>query len=214
LIVRRTIDLSLYLVVGADVTARRPVLDVVREAVAGGVTAVQLREKTAATRSFIDEARALVALLRPLGIALIINDRVDVALACGADGVHVGQDDMRVDDVRRLIGNDGIVGLSVTNLAEAGVVDIARVDYVGVGPVFSTATKRDAAVPLGLAGTADVCRAVALPAVAIGGIEAANAQAVFATGVQGIAVVSAICAARDPREAARRLVRGRGSCAP
>ena len=202
---RRTIDLALYLVVGADVTARRPVVDVVRAAVEGGVTAVQLREKLAATRAFVDEARALAALLRPLGVALIINDRVDVAMAAGSDGVHVGQDDMQVTDVRRLLGEDCIVGLSVTTLAEAQRVDAALVDYIGVGPTFATPTKPDAAAPLGLAGTAEICRVATIPAVAIGGIDASNASAVLATGVRGIAVVSAICAAEDPRAAARLL---------
>jgi thiamine-phosphate pyrophosphorylase len=200
-----SLDLSLYLVIGSDVTARRPVADIVRQAVEGGVTAVQLREKHRATRAFVEEARALVALLRPLGVPLIVNDRVDVALAAGADGVHVGQDDMAVRDVRRIVGPEWIVGLSVTTLAEAGAVDTGLVTYVGVGPVFATSTKPDAAPPLGLGDTAEICRTLRAPVVAIGGIGAENAAEVLTTGVHGIAVVSAICSARRPREAAALL---------
>lgn len=203
---RRSIDLSLYLVVGHDDTLGRPMSDLVLAAVRGGVTVVQFRDKTGAARDLIEHARALVSLLRPLGVPLIVNDRVDVALAAGADGVHVGQDDMSAADARRLVGPDVIVGLSVTTLAEAKLVDASIVDYVGVGPVFETPTKLDAAPPLGLAGTTDVCRALSLPTVAIGGINHGNAARVRGTGVHGIAVVSAICSAVDPTEAARHLV--------
>jgi thiamine-phosphate pyrophosphorylase len=199
------LDLCLYLVIGSDVTARRPVAEVVRQAVAGGVTAVQLREKHRATRAFVEEARGLVAPLRPLGVPLIVNDRVDVALAAGADGVHVGQDDMAIADVRRVVGPAWIVGVSVTNAADASAVDADLVDYAGVGPVFATSTKLDAAPPLGLAGTEEICRMLRVPVVAIGGIHAENAAQVLTTGVHGIAVVSAICSADRPREAALRL---------
>jgi thiamine-phosphate pyrophosphorylase len=202
---RPPLDLSLYLVIGPDDTAGRSVTDVVRCAVEGGVTAVQLRWKHGSTRALIAEARSLAALLRPLGIPFIINDRVDVAFAVGADGVHVGQDDMSPADVRRVIGPDRIVGLSVTTLAEARLAEPALVDYVGVGPVFATPTKPDAASPLGLRGTAEICRVLRVPAVAIGGIDADNGARVRDTGVRGIAVVSAICSAADPRDAAMLL---------
>jgi thiamine-phosphate pyrophosphorylase len=200
------LDLSLYLVVGREDTMGRPIKEVVLDAVHGGVTAVQLREKHASTRDFVDQARALTALLRPFGVPLIINDRVDVALAAGADGVHVGQDDMSAADARRLVGPDVIVGLSITTLAEAESADLSAVDYVGVGPVFDTPTKLDAAPPLGIAGTTKVCHVLSLPSVAIGGINCDNAARVRATGVDGIAVVSAICSAASPADAARRLV--------
>jgi thiamine-phosphate pyrophosphorylase len=202
----RSIDLSLYLVIGADDTRGRPIANVVLEAVRGGVTAVQLREKHAATRAFVEQARALVVALRPLGVPLIINDRVDVAIASGADGVHVGQDDMCAADARRLIGPDRILGLSVTTLAEANAIDPSIVDYAGVGPVFATPTKLDAAQPLGLPGASDVCRALTLPIVAIGGINHRNAGDARAAGAHGVAVVSAVCSADDPMDAARRLV--------
>ena len=205
---RRTLDLSLYLVVGPDDTRGRPVRDVVLAAVAGGATVVQLRRKDHAARAFVEEARTLVAALRPRGVPLIVNDRVDVALAADADGVHVGQEDMAVADVRRLVGERMVVGVSVTTPAEARALDPTLVDYAGVGPVFATASKPDAAPPLGVDGTRAVCDVLAprgLPAVAIGGIGAANAAAVRATGVAGVAVISAICAADDVRAAAASL---------
>jgi len=174
-------------------------------AVEGGVTAVQLRCKDYPARAFVEEARALIAELRPLGIPLIVNDRVDVALAAGADGVHVGQDDLAAADVRRMVGDDLLVGLSVTNLAEAFALDPAIVDYAGVGPVFATPTKPDAAPPLGIAGTHAVCNVLTVPAVAIGGIGPTNAAEVLTTGVAGVAVISAICGADSPRTSAAQL---------
>jgi len=204
---RRRIDLSLYLVAGSDVVPERSLRDVVLAAVSNGVTAVQLRQKQGSTRGFIEEARALIMVLRPLAIPLIINDRVDVALAAGADGVHVGQTDMDPRDARRLIGDARLLGLSVTNLAEARVVDAAIVDYVGVGPVFATPSKLDAAPPLGVSGTSEICAVLRIPAVAIGGITCANAGDVLSAGVDGLAVISAICGAERPDEAAAALAK-------
>lgn len=179
---------------------------VVGAAVAGGVTSVQLREKTASTREFIERAKLLRALLAPAGVPLIINDRVDVALAAHADGVHVGQSDMPVADVRRWLP-DAIVGLSVECLDHVREVMSQNidVDYLGVSPVFATPTKRDTAPALGLDGLAAIRRLTALPLVAIGGISATNAGAVLAAGADGLAVVSALCAAADPCAAARAL---------
>lgn len=203
---RPSIDLSLYLVVGHEDTMGRRIEDVMSAAVQGGVTVVQYRDKNGNTRQFVEQARALVELLRPLGVPLIVNDRVDVALAADADGVHVGQDDMTAEDARRLVGPDKLVGLSVTTLVEARLADPAIVDYVGVGPVFVTPTKLDAAPPLGIVGTMGVCRVLSIPSVAIGGINHGNVARIRAAGVNGVAVVSAICAAADPADAARRLV--------
>ena len=205
MIARPLPDLSLYLVAGPGDTRGRPLLDVVLEAVRGGVTAVQLRWKDAAGRAFVEQARALADALRPLGIPLIVNDRVDVALASGADGVHVGQDDIAPSDVRRTAGERLLIGLSVTCIEEARTVDPRIVDYVGLGPAFTTPSKADAARPLGLEGMRAACGVLAVPSVAIGGITAANATSVVATGVAGIAVVSAICGADDPRRAATEL---------
>lgn len=195
-------DLSLYLVIGPGDTLGRPLTSVVRAAVHGGVTAVQLRRKGGSTRAFVDDALALVALLRPLGIPLIINDRVDVALAVNAEGVHLGQDDMDVDNARRIVGPTCLIGLSVTNLAEANCAQATSADYIGVGPVFATATKPDAAPALGVDATAMIRRMSRIPTVAIGGIDQRNAAEVRATGVCGLAVVSAICSAVDPAAAA------------
>jgi thiamine-phosphate pyrophosphorylase len=153
----------------------------------------------------VEEARALVAELRPRGIPLIVNDRVDVALAVGADGVHVGQDDLAPADVRRMVGEHLLVGLSVTSVAEAYALDPAIVDYAGVGPVFASPTKADAAPPLGIEGTRAVCDVLTVPAVAIGGIGLTNAAGVLTTGVAGVAVISAICSAADPRTSAEQL---------
>ena len=202
---RATCDLSLYLIIGPGDTSGRAIVDVVLAAVRGGVTVVQLRRKDDAAGAFVDEARALVQVLRPLGIPLIVNDRVDVALAADADGVHVGQRDMTVADVRRIGGEGILVGLSVTNMDEAGAVPAYGVDYVGVGPVFATASKPDAAAPLGVDGTRAVCAALSVPCVAIGGVGTGNIDDVLSTGVAGVAVISAICAAASPRAAAVEL---------
>lgn len=202
---RRALDLSLYLVVGTPLPAGRSLQALVRDAIVGGVTVVQLRRKGEAARAFVEEARALRGVLHPLDVPLIVNDRVDVALAADADGVHVGQDDLRVADVRRLVGDRLYVGLSVTSVAEAHAVNPALVDYVGVGPVFETPSKPDAAPALGLQGVHDIYDVLRVPSVAIGGISPSNAADVVAAGVDGVAVISAICAAADPRGAAASL---------
>lgn len=198
-------DLSLYLVVGPEFVRDGSIRDVVLAAVAGGATAVQLRWKEGSTRAFIDEARGLMATLRPLNIPLIINDRVDVALAAGADGVHVGQADMDPRDARRLIGDSAMLGLSVSSLADAQLLDASIVDYAGVGPVLATPSKTDATPPLGIPGTQQVLGALHVPSVAIGGITCANAADVLSTGADGLAVISAICGAAHPGEAAAAL---------
>ena len=202
---RPDFDLTLYLVTDRGSLAGRDLLDVVGRAVAGGAKLVQLREKNACTREFVELARALAGLVRPLGARLVINDRVDVALACDADGVHVGQDDMRPADVRALIGPRRILGLSVTGQDEARAARGEPVDYLGAGPVFATATKKDAGAPQGIDGLARMIALAEVPVVAIGAVTAANAAAVMAAGAAGLAVVSAICAAPDPEAAAREL---------
>ncbi len=205
--VRRAFDLSLYLVVGAQDVGPRDLLEVVAAAVRGGVSLVQLREKTAPDSEVLRSARALKALLAPHGIPLIVNDRVQVALAAGAQGLHVGQDDLAPADARAAMGPDRILGASAGNLEEARYADPALVDYVGVGPVYPTASKADAGAAIGPDGVARLRVAISLPLVAIGGIQQSNAAQVMATGVEGIAVVSAICAAADPEAAARALRR-------
>lgn len=198
-------DWSLYVVTDAGLSRGRSHLAVIEAAIAGGATVVQYREKAASTRQMIAEALALRELTRRAGVPLIVNDRLDVALAIDADGVHVGQDDMPAAVARRLIGPDKLLGVSAANLAEAMQAVQDGADYLGVGPVFATPTKPDAAPPIGMEGLREICRHVPLPVVAIGGINAANAAAAIAAGAQGIAVVSAVVAAEDVVAAARQL---------
>jgi thiamine-phosphate pyrophosphorylase len=200
-------DFSLYLVTDRGLSRGRSTLDIVREAVAGGVSCVQLREKQCPTREFIAEARAIKAVLAAAGVPLIINDRLDVALAVAADGVHLGQQDMAIADARAIAGPSLIIGISAESLADAVRAERDGADYVGISPVFATATKNDTAPPLGLAGIRQIRAAVSLPLVAIGGIHQDNAQAVLAAGADGLAVVSAIVAAPCPKSAAEELRR-------
>ena len=197
--------LKLYLVTDRDLSLGRSLEEVVTEAVAGGVTVVQLREKDASAGEFIALARRLMLLLRPLGIPLIINDRVDVALAADADGVHIGQSDMSCEDARRLLGPDKIIGLSVESFDDIAQANALDVDYVGISPVYGTPTKTDTAEPFGLDGLRKAVRMSVHPVVAIGGMNAATIADVMAAGADGVAVVSAICSAENVREASAEL---------
>ncbi|WP_079418805.1 thiamine phosphate synthase [Thiomonas intermedia] len=196
--------LRLHLVTDAALCGPRGVEAVVAEAVRGGATCVQLREKHLDTRPFIERARALKALLAPLGVPLIVNDRVDVALAAGADGVHVGQSDMLPQDVRRLMPH-ALIGLSVESADQVRGAPGQSVDYLGISPVFATPSKHDTAPALGLDGLRTLRALTDLPLIAIGGIDLGNAAQVMAAGADGLAVVRALCAAPDPAEAARTL---------
>jgi thiamine-phosphate pyrophosphorylase len=202
---RPVFDLSLYLVTDPAMVARRGLVATVLAAVDGGVTLVQLRDKQAGEAEFERDASLLLAALRPQGVPLIINDRPAIARAIGADGVHVGQGDGDPRRVRDLIGEDMILGLSAATPEEFAAIPAGVVDYLGVGPVFATGTKPDHDPPLGVEGLRALMPRAPLRCVAIGGIGLASAAAVKATGVEGIAVVSAICAAEDPRLAARLL---------
>lgn len=204
----RAFDLGVYLITDRGLCGARGVEELVRLALAGGVSLVQLRDPHAKTRELVEQARALVRLLRPAGVRLIINDRVDVALAAGADGVHVGQSDMSAADARALLGPDRILGLSIGSLAElaASAPLLAAVDYLGVGPIFPSGTKPDASAPIGPAGLAEIAARSSLPIVAIGGVTVHNTAEVLRAGAVGVAVVSAICAAPDPTRAALELV--------
>jgi thiamine-phosphate pyrophosphorylase len=201
-----SIDYSLYLVTDRGLARGRAMLDIVRAAVQGGVTCVQLREKTCATREFIEEALAVKEFLRSRGVPLIINDRLDVALAVGADGVHLGQKDMPLAAARTIVRDTMLIGISAESLADAVAAQQGGADYLGVSPIFATPTKTDAAAPLGLAGLQAIRRAVDIPLVGIGGLNRQNAAAVVRCGADGVAVVSAIVAAEDPEQAARELL--------
>jgi thiamine-phosphate pyrophosphorylase len=211
---RLRFDPSLYFVIDPLLLGERELEDTLRAALAGGVTLVQLRDKQAGSAGFVEQARRIQAVLRGSGVPLIINDRVDVAAELRAEGVHVGQSDMSVAEVRQRLGAEAIVGLSISHSADLASVAPAHVDYVGLGPIFSTRTKPDAAPVVGLQGLRDIRARLSIPLVGIGGIDASNAADVIAAGADGVAVVSAICAAVDPSAAARRLQRavaeGRG----
>lgn len=201
--------LRLYLVTDRASTGRRTLADVVAAAVRGGVTCVQLREKQLNTRDFLAQARALKALLDPHAIPLVINDRIDVALACGAHGVHLGQSDIPVAEARRLLPPRMFIGWSVETMEDVQRSTALPLDYLGVSPIFATPTKTDTPTPWGLDGLQRVRSATLLPLVAIGGIHAGNARDVLSAGADGLAVVSALCAAPNPRAAAaglRRLI--------
>jgi thiamine-phosphate pyrophosphorylase len=194
--------LRLYLVTDQSIAGTRTLADVVAAAVQGGVTCVQLREKQLNTRDFLAQAVLLKQLLSPHGIPLVINDRIDIALACGAEGVHLGQSDMPVMQARQLLPPEVFIGWSVETLADVSRSATLPVDYLGVSPIYATLTKSDAASPWGLEGLRQVRAATALPLVAIGGIHVGNAAELLQAGADGLAVVSALCAASDPREAA------------
>lgn len=196
---------ELYLVTDRDLSLGRPLEDVVLEAVRGGVSLVQLREKQASTRLFLDEAERIKRLLAPTGVPLIINDRVDVALAVGADGVHLGQSDMPYAQARALLGPRAIIGLSVETVAQVEQAEGYDVAYLGLSPIFDTATKLDTRGAWGLEGLAQAKRISRHRLVAIGGMNASNADSVIRAGADSIAVVSAICSAADPFKAAEEL---------
>lgn len=189
---------GICLVTDRGLCRERTLEEVVLQAVHGGVASVQLREKSLSTRAFVEEAARIKLLLAPYGIPLIINDRVDVALAVGAAGVHVGQDDMPVEQVRKLVGPEVIVGLSVETWEDVLEAERLPLDYLGVSPVFATPTKTNTRGAWELEGLARIRAFSRHPLVAIGGLHADNIVSVVEAGAEGIAVVSAICAAEDP----------------
>jgi thiamine-phosphate pyrophosphorylase len=197
--------LRLYLVTDQPSLKGRTLIDVVQSAVLGGVTCVQLREKSANSRDFYAQAVALKSLLGPHNIALVINDRLDIALACEAQGVHLGQSDMPVEVARRLLPPEVFIGWSVETMDEVMQSATLPVDYLGVSPVFATPTKTDTASPWGLAGLQRIRTATDLPLVAIGGIQLHNASVVMKAGADSLAVVSAICSADDPGAASQQF---------
>ena len=200
-------DYSLYLVTDAGLARGRSHHAIVHAAIRGGVTVVQYREKNASTRRMIEEAQALRDLCRAHGVPFIVNDRVDVALAVDADGVHVGHDDMPAPRARRLIGRSKVLGVSAENAAQARAAVADGADYIGASPIFATPTKPAAPPPMGVAGLEELARASTMPVVAIGGLNAANAASMIRAGAAGVAVVSAIVGAEDVERAARELRR-------
>ena len=196
---------GVYLVTDRGLCRNRSLQDIVLQAVQGGAAYVQLREKDLSTRDFVEEAIAIKKLLLPFRVPLIINDRIDVALACGADGVHIGQEDMPYATARKLMGEKAIIGLSVETWADVEASQNLDVDYIGVSPVFATPTKTDTKEPWGLEGLRKIKSFSRHPLVAIGGINESNARTVVKAGADCLAVVSAVCSADDPAAAVINL---------
>jgi len=196
---------GLYFVTDRGLCGDKTLADVVLQAIRGGAAYVQLREKDVTTRFFVEEALRIKALLAPFKVPLIINDRLDVALAVEADGVHVGQEDMPYEIARKLLGSRAIIGLSVETWEDVERAQGLDVDYLGVSPVFATPTKTDTKEPWGREGLSRIRAFSRHPLVGIGGLNASNAEAVVMAGANSVAVVSAICAAPDPFTASREL---------
>ncbi|SCB44262.1 thiamine phosphate synthase [Rhizobium lusitanum] len=197
----KNFDLSLYLVLDPILCADFGMVETARAAVAGGATIVQLRDKHASTAAMIDTGLSLKRALAGSNARLIVNDDVEAAIAIGADGLHIGQEDLDAETARRMIGPEMILGLSVETEALASAVDAEIVDYVGVGPVFATPTKPDHKQPIGFDGLARIVRLCPVPVVAIGGLKAEHTADVLSAGADGLAVVSAICGKADPTAA-------------
>jgi thiamine-phosphate pyrophosphorylase len=203
------IDLRVYAIVDPQVSGGHDLADLARRVAAGGATLVQLRDKMSETRAMVDRARAIKAAL-PATVPLLINDRVDVALAAGAAGVHVGQEDMAAEDARRLLGPAAIIGLSINKLSLADAAPLDVIDYAGVGGVYGTTSKTQKNQPIGLAGLRAIVEALhrrkpSFPACGIAGINASNAAQVIVAGADGVSVISALSLADDAEKAARTL---------
>jgi thiamine-phosphate pyrophosphorylase len=204
------LDLRLNAILDPERAGGHDLIDLARAVATGGATLVQLRDKKSDARAMIEQARAIKAVLAPFNAVFVVNDRVDVALATAAHGVHIGPDDMAPEDARRLLGPDAIIGVSVKSIAAAEAAPVGLIDYAGVGGVYATLSKEQKTPPIGTDGFARVAaalrkRAPTLPIVGIAGIDAGNAAAVIAGGADGVAVISALSGARDPAAAARSL---------
>ncbi len=198
-------NLLLYLVTDRALCAQYGLTETVAAAVRGGVSFVQLRDKTATTKDRVEQATALKQALRGTGVPLVINDDLAAAVAADVDGVHIGQDDADPQQARTALGPDKIIGLSCETAAHVRAVDPSVADYLGLGTVFPTATKADHSPSIGLSGLADLAALAKLPTVAIGGLKQAHCPDVMRAGCDGMAVVSAICGQADPLRAAASL---------
>lgn len=204
------VDIRLYGIIDPERTGGRTLPDLARAAVAGGATLIQLRDKRGGTRTMVEAARAIGAALQGSGVPLLINDRVDVALAAGAAGVHLGQDDLHPNDARRLLGPRAIIGITIKTSAQADELFRFPVDYACIGGVFATTSKDNPSPPIGLDGLGRITfrarlAAPGIPVGAIAGIDAGNAPAVVGVGADGVAIISALFAVPDVEAAARTL---------
>ncbi len=205
-----TVDLRLNAIVDPERAGGHDLAELARLCVQGGATLIQLRDKHGDNGAMVEMARAIKQALAPFGVAFVVNDRVDVALAAGADGVHIGPDDMTVADARRLMGPDAIIGLSIKSVAEAEAAPVGLIDYVGSGGVYVTLSKEQKKPPIGPQGLARIIgvlkrRKANMPVCGIAGVDATNAAEVIAAGADGVAVISALSLAPDPAAAARAL---------
>ena len=201
---KEDIDYSVYLVTDHRNTTDEEFLNIIEEAIKGGTTIVQLREKTASTKEFYQLALKVKEITSKYDVSLLINDRIDIALAVDSDGVHIGQDDMPAGIARKIIGKDKILGVSASTVAEAKKAEADGADYIGSGAVFPTATKDDADSVSKLQ-LKEIVHSIDIPVVAIGGITLENADTLKDTGIAGFSVVSAIMSADNPREASQKL---------
>lgn len=206
----KPVDLRLNAIIDPERAGGRDLADLARRVAEGGATLVQLRDKKSETRAMVAAARAIKAALAPFAVPFVVNDRIDVALAAHADGVHIGPDDMTAEDARALLGPDAIIGISVKSVAAAEAAPVGIVNYAGVGGVYATLSKEQKNPPIGPEGLSRIAevlrrRAPNLPIAGIAGIDASNAAAVIAAGADGIAVISAVTLAADPATAARAL---------
>lgn len=198
-------NFDLYVITDEVIAGGRSHAGIAQQAVLGGADIIQLRDKSMSCRELVVVGREIVGITRKAGAVFLVNDRMDVAIACGADGVHLGQDDMRVSNARQLAPPGFIIGVSVGTVGEAEEAEQEGADYVALSPTFSTASKSNAGPGYGLDRLREIRRAVSLPIIAIGGISRQNVQGVIAAGADGIAVISAVVASRDITGAAREI---------
>lgn len=203
----KRIDWSLCLIADTGYLYKTNFIQTIEKSVKEGVTIVQLRSKNTDTRAFLDTALQLSATLVPYGIPLIINDRTDIALACKADGVHLGQKDLPLPFAREIMGKNKIIGITATNNKQAEEAESQGADYIGVGPVFDTGSKKEASKPIGLDQLAIIRKNIKIPILAIGGINPQNAALVLSSGVNGIAVISAILGSADVIASTKNLLK-------
>jgi thiamine-phosphate pyrophosphorylase len=202
-----TEDLKLYLCTDRGLSLGRPLVKTIEDAIAGGVSIVQLREKDISSKEFYGLALEALKVTRAHHVPLIINNRLDIALAVGAEGAHLGQSDLPCVEARRIAGEDFIIGVSAHNPAEAVIAERDGADYIGAGAVFPTGSKADVSAIIGIEGLKSIAASVKIPVIGIGGIGPKNAATVISAGVAGIAVISAILSQSDIREAAAALRR-------
>jgi thiamine-phosphate pyrophosphorylase len=207
---KAAVDLRLNAIVDPERAGGRGLAELARLCASGGATLIQLRDKMSETRAMVEAARAIKQALKPFNVPFVVNDRIDVALAADADGVHLGPDDMAIEDARRLLGPNALIGLSVKSPAEADAAPLELINYVGSGGVYVTLSKQQKNPPIGPQGLARIIealhrRAPHMPVCGIAGIDAGNAAAVIGAGADGIAVISALSLAPDPAAEARTL---------